>query len=225
MSLDRGYGHVGAQEELAAMGIFSNSMVVLDRAGIPRKYLKELSVDLSQCPKVKQSGGNKMVDCPHGHDEEGCRRYCFTALHKPSNVQSEGAAGAAWEIAAWQDDQLIVSFGNFFSTSRCGVISRGSHKSRHSYAVWAPEPIWHYNLLGRSATDGCDQLRKKMSIAERRIVRAGVKGISFVFDLMFTNASIMWQFVNRAAAASRAQLIIKFNKVCPIANACAFANH
>lgn len=200
------------------MGIYSNSVVVLDRAGLPRKYLKELADDLSQCPKVRLSHGSKLVDCPHGQGNEECRRYCFTALHKQSHVQAEGAAGAGWEVSAWQDGQLIVSYSNFFSTSRCGLISRGAHKSRHSYSVWAPEPIWHYNLLGRSATDGCDQQRKKMSIAERRIVRAGVKGISFVFDLMFTNASIMWNFVNRDVT-SRAQLDKKFSKVCFVVEA------
>lgn len=77
------------------------------------------------------------------------------------------------------------------------MISRGSSSSKHSYAVWAPEAIWHYNLQGRSATDVSDQLRRKMCLAERRIVRAGTKGVAFVFDLAFTNASIMWRFVHR----------------------------
>lgn len=207
VSLDRGYGHVQAQHALAEMGIFSNAVLPLTRIGIPRNYLKELSIDLSECPQVEGKA------CSHGPDASECRKYCYTALHKKSRSQVENdAAQADWELACWQDSQLIVSLSNFFSTQRAGEITRGTSGAAESYAVWAPESIWHYNMLGRSATDGCDQLRKKMSLAERRIVRAGVKGIAFVFDLAFTNAAIMWSYVHRASE-TRAALEQNFNKV------------
>lgn len=207
LSLDRGYGHVDGQKMLAQKGVYSNSVMVTNRIGLPRKFLAELATDLSDCPPCEGEA------CSHGADATECRKFCFTALHKPAtnaqlklavNAQpsAEDVDTAPWELACWQDSSLIVSLSNFFSSSRCGVISRGSSSSKHSYSVWAPEAIWHYNLLGRSATDVSDQLRKKMCLAERRIVRAGTKGITFVFDLAFTNASIMWRFVARDTVTS-----------------------
>jgi len=65
--------------------------------------------------------------------------------------------------------------------------------------VWVPESIHHFNVEGRSATDGADQNRKKMAMAERRITRQGHKGIAFVFDIAFSNAHIMWEMVHLAA--------------------------
>lgn len=117
-------------------------------------------------------------------------------LHKPSaHPGAPGAKGAEWELSLWQDSALIIGLGNCFSGSRCGELARGTHGSKESSMVWAPEAIWQYNVQGRSATDGADQLRKKMSLGSRRIVRAGHKGITFVLDVALTNAAIMWQFV------------------------------
>lgn len=213
ISLDRGYGHVEGQRQLAEMGIYSNSMMVTNRVGLPRKYLKELATDLANFGQVKARSG-KWINCDLRLDAPNCRKFSFTALHKAAPDPSQkGAAGAVWELSMWQDSQLIVSMSNFFSTSRCGVISRGSSKSANSYSVWVPEAIWHYNLLGRSATDGCDQLRKKMCLAERKIQRVGVKGICFVFDIAFTNAAIMWNFLNRNTVSSRAKLERDYSKV------------
>ena len=93
------------------------------------------------------------------------------------------------------------------------MLTRGTKGLSHSYGVWAPENIWHYNVQGRSATDGADQLRKKLSLAERRIQRIGNKCISFVFDVAFTNASIMWLFV-QPPTTLRAKLEREFTKVC-----------
>lgn len=207
ISLDRGYGHIQAQEELAKRGIFSSAMIAANRVGLPRKYLEHLASELGSCPDK----------CTHDDEAQDCRRFTFTALHKKASTSSTEsaqteAACADWELCCWQDSQLLISFGNFFSTTRCGLLSRGSHGSKYSYSVWAPEAIWHYNIQGRSATDGADQLRKKMCLAERRIVRAGVKGMTFVFDLAFTNAAIMWQFLNRTQV-SRSVLEKKFTKV------------
>lgn len=213
MSLDRGYGHVEAQEALAEMGVYSNAVMPLNRIGIPRNYLTSLSKKLSSCPPVKNAAG-KCVVCTHGPKIKTCRKFNFTALHKQSSYNNkEGSAGATWELACWQDGQLIVSLSNFFSTSRCDMLTRGSASAPESYAVWGSRVhMALHNLQGRNATDGCDQLRKKMALSERRIVRAGLKGITFVFDLALTNAAIIWQYVHRGAV-KRADLDRKFNKV------------
>lgn len=199
VSMDRGYGHVEAQEKLAEMGIYSNAVMQINRVGLPRVYLAELSKDLAKCPSLQTARvvkGKRTFECDHGPETEGCRKFNFTFLHKQSSSPcKDGAEGAEWELSLWQDSALIIGFGNFFSGSRCGELARGSHGSRDSNMVWVPEAIWHYNVQGRSATDGADQLRKKLSLGTRRIVRAGHKGITFVLDVAFTNAAIMWQFV------------------------------
>ena len=77
------------------------------------------------------------------------------------------------ELALWQDSQLICSYHNFFSSARCGLLARGAHGDKESFNVYTPEPLWHYNVEGRSATDGDDQLCKRLCVAERRCQRAG----------------------------------------------------
>ena len=57
--------------------------------------------------------------------------------------------------------------------------------------MWCPEGLFSYNVFGRSATDGHDQDRKKLCIAERRTVRDGVKDGMFGLDILFTNGSII----------------------------------
>ena len=109
-----------------------------NRIGLPREYLAQLRKDL-ECD----------AGCNHKEDNAECRKYMWTVLNKDG-----------FELCLWQDSKLIVSYGNFFSASRCGELSRGSHGSKDSYYVWVPESIWHYNIEGRSATDGGDQVRR-----------------------------------------------------------------
>ena len=186
------------------MGIYSNAMMQANRIGLPREFVQQLSKDLGACSTEAHVATDEMPrtrKCSHGPTAEGCRKFCFTALHKApkqTDLTLPSAALAEWELALWEDNMLMVSYSNFFSSTRCGVLSRGAHKARNSYSVWAPESVWHYNVQGRSATDGADQLRKKLCIAERSIQRIGNKGMSFVFDIAFTNASIMWAFVQPA---------------------------
>lgn len=195
----RGYGHVEAQEQLAEMGIYSNSVMQVNRVGLPRMYLVELARDLAKCPSLstgRMIKGKKTYECDHSPTTESCRKYNFTFLHKQSSHPAEdGAMGAVWELSLWQDSALIIGYSNFFSGSRCGELARGTHGSKESNMVWAPEGIWHYNVQSRSATDGADELRKKLSLGARRIVRAGHKGVTFVLDVALTNAAIMWQFM------------------------------
>mmetsp|Transcript_1131 Transcript_1131/g.1783 ORF Transcript_1131/g.1783 Transcript_1131/m.1783 type:complete len:174 (-) Transcript_1131:86-607(-) len=141
-----------------------------NRVGLPRELISQVAADLADCP----------AKCNHKPEANGCRRHMWTVVHK------EG-----FELVMWQDTKLILTYGNFFSGTRAGLLSRGAHGDTESFSVWVPEPTWHYNIEGRSATDGGDQARKKLSIAERRIERAGVKGISFVFDILFTNGAVI----------------------------------
>ena len=221
ISLDRGYGHIEAQQTLSDRGIYSNSMMQKDRVGLPRNFITDLAKDLGKC-----SGGGEVESgeadlcaqieegapglgkrkrqekCTHSPEEPNCQRFCWTAVHK-----------GEWELQLWQDSSLIICLTNFFSSTRCGLLARGAHASKDSFVVWSPEGIWHYNVQGRSATDGHDQQRKKLCMAERRIVRAGHKGIAFVFDLALTNMSIIWRELAQRTGMSMAKLNKQYNKV------------
>ena len=190
LSLDRGYGHIGAQQMAKAKGVYTNAMMVDNRVGLPRQFLADTR-KLLECP----------AGCNHQEDNDECTRYTWTVLNKDG-----------FELCMWQDSKLIISYGNFFSASRCGELSRGSHGSKNSYHVWVPESIWHYNIEGRSATDGGDQMRRKMAMAERRITRAGHKGIAFVFDIAFSNGAIAWRFM-QPRTTSRSKLDKTYTKV------------
>mmetsp|Transcript_31616 Transcript_31616/g.78761 ORF Transcript_31616/g.78761 Transcript_31616/m.78761 type:complete len:148 (+) Transcript_31616:129-572(+) len=123
-SLDRGYGHLTAQQRLwEEDGIHTNAMVQIDRVGLPREFLRQISRDLESCP----------AKCSHKPDAVGCRKFRWTVCHRGD-----------FEVCAWQDSKLILSYGNFFSSIRAGLLSRGSHGDKDSYSVWAPESIWHY---------------------------------------------------------------------------------
>lgn len=175
ISMDRGYGHLAAQQALWEHDwIYSNAMIMCNRKGLPREYIQQVAADLGACPSK----------CTHMPHENECRKFMWTVLHKPP-----------FELCLWQDTKLILSFGNFFSGNRAGLLARGAKKRKESHNIWVPESIWHYNVEGRSATDGSDQLRKKLCVAERRVQRAGHKGICFVFDIAFTNGSLMQRFM------------------------------
>lgn len=193
ISLDRGYGNVNAQQRLwFELGVYSNAMIPKNRIGLPRQFISSMSADLSDCPQK----------CTHKPDEDDCRKFRWTCVHKPP-----------FELNLWQDSRTILSYGNFFSSSRAGCLSRGSHGDKESYSVWVPESIWHYNIKGRSATDSADQARKKLAIAERRTERAGQKGMAFVvFDVVMTNAAAMHRML-QPAAMSTTELENKFTKV------------
>ena len=196
VNLDRGYGHVDAQQCAKDAGVHTNTVMQLNRVGLPRQWLLEIKKLLGACqgigggddddddddaggaaappPKQRQKGG---CSTPKAED---CNKFSFSVVHKGD-----------WELQVWQDSKLIVCLTSFFSGTRAGLLARGSHSSKFSYEVWAPEGIWYYNVEGRSATDGNDQERKKLAIAERRCVRYGLKGMHFVFDLAFTNGAII----------------------------------
>ena len=207
INLDRGYGHVEAQQALHDVGIKTNSMVVLNRIGLPRRWLAMMKKELGKCegatdnieeeeednaaaaaaappPRKKQKGG-----CSHGPDNTDCNKFRFVVVHK-----------GEWELEVWQDSKMIVCLTNFFSAGRAGMLARGSHRSKISYKVWAPEGIWYYNIEGRSPTDGNDQQRKKLNLASRRVMRYGMKEMLFGLDLALTNGSIMEEQLGLAAS-------------------------
>lgn len=216
ISLDRGYGHVEGQAQLKAKGVYSESMVCKDRVGLPRKLIEKLCKELNKCSADDDDEPSaKKQKCSHGPDDESCMKYAWTVVHKGD-----------YELRIWQDNQPIISYGNFFSATRCGEVNRGAHGAKESYAIWAPESIWHYNLEGRSGTDGHDQQRKKLATASgRRVVRAGVKGILFALDIALTNAWTMWVFLGEKGGIKRSLLDNKRTKArrCPRLRACRVA--
>lgn len=192
ISLDRGYGSVEAQEFLwKDCGIYSNAMMQSNRRGLPRALIKVVQSELKSCPR----------QCRHRRQDAECRKYMWTVVHRPP-----------FELSMWQDSKLILCYGNFFSCNRVGLLSRGVKKHKESNNIWAPENVFHYNIEGRSATDSSDQSRRKMAMAERRITRAGHKGMSFVLDLAFTNAAAMQRDL-QPQNMSRQQLDTHFTKV------------
>lgn len=76
IAMDRGYGLVEAQEELAQLGIYSNAIMATNRTGLPRNYVRDLAKDLDDCPHVQDERG-KWIKCPHDLDCVECRRYSF----------------------------------------------------------------------------------------------------------------------------------------------------
>ena len=202
LSLDRGYGHMAAQKHAAAKGVHTNAMMADNRVGLPREYIAQARKDLA-C-----EGG-----CNHSPENDACRKHMWTVLNKDG-----------FELCLWQDSKTIVSYGNFFSASRCGELARGSHGAKDSYHVWVPESIWHYNIEGRSATDAGDQLRRKLAMAERRITRAGHKGISFVFDIAFSNGAVTWRFLQPSTTPRRV-LDQEYTKVPPCRRPSYFIAH
>lgn len=189
--MDRGYGNIAAQQRLwEEDGIYSNAIMQGNRVGLPRNWLAEISNDLA-CDKK----------CTHKPDSHGCRKFMWTVVHKHP-----------FELNVWQDTKTIISYGNFFSATRAGLLSRGSSGSKSSYSVWTPESIFHYNIEGRSATDSADQARRKLAMSERRIERAGQKGMAFVFDIAFSNGAIIQRML-QPADTKLSKLETNFTKV------------
>lgn len=68
-------------------------------------------------------------------------------------------------------------------------------------------------MQGRSATDSHDQLRKKLSLATRRVVRSGTKGILFAVDIAMTNGHIVHNFLAHKAGL-HPNVVRQRTKVC-----------
>ena len=193
VDLDRGYGHVEAQQRAwEEDGIYTHAMMDADRVGLPRRWIAEAAKELGDCP----------AGCDHKEGATGCRKYMFTAVHKD-----------VWELTLWQDNKLIVSYGNFHSSARAGELARGAHGDAESFRVWAPEGIHHYNIEGRSPTDASDQDAKKLDISERRTVRNGVKGMLWVINRALGNAATMKRFL-QPASTKQWRLDQQHSKVC-----------
>ena len=121
-------------------GIKSNAMMPANRVGLPRKFIAELKKDLGKCSAAETDDAvaaaaaavhdgdageqdeegrpkrRKKQKCSHGPDEPDCQKYCWAVLHK-----------GKYELVLFQDSRLIIMYGNAFSSTRCGLIGRGSH--------------------------------------------------------------------------------------------------
>ena len=143
-------------------GIYTNSMMQKDRVGLCRQFIAEVATASADCP----------AGCTHKDDAKECRKFMWTVSHKDG-----------FDITLWQDSQLIIAYGIFSSGTRAGLLARGAHGDKESFRVWVPESIQHYNIEGRSATDGGDQLRRKLATAERRIDAQGIKVLALSLTL------------------------------------------
>ena len=61
------------------------------------------------------------------------------------------------------------------------------------------EGVGRYAIYGRSCTDGGDQLRKKIQLAARRVLRQGPKGALFDAELGLVNGSIIYKWFHEGA--------------------------
>jgi hypothetical protein len=95
------------------------------------------------------------------------------------------------ELLVWNDGKPVYFLSDSLTSARVGVLKRSTPKATEVFFVEVPEMPWAYNVYGRSGTDGHDQLRKDNQIANRRVLRDGVKGMLFVLDICLTNSCIM----------------------------------
>jgi hypothetical protein len=118
-------------------------------------------------------------------------KWQYAVWHKGAN-----------ELLVWNDGKPVYFLSDSLTSARVGVLKRSTPKATAVYFVEVPEMPWAYNVYGRSGTDGHDQLRKDNQIANRRILRDGVKGMLFTFDVCLTNACIMNKVAVDAACVS-----------------------
>lgn len=192
-------------------------MLPANRVGLPRKFIELMKKELGACTKgeadeeeaaaadaeydANEQLSRKKAKCSHGPNDKDCSKYCWTVLHK-----------GEYELVLFQDSRLIIMYGNVFSSTRCGLIGRGSHWSPMSHQVYAPEALTHYGRDGRSATDGNDQQHKKLNMSERRCQRAGTKGILWGLDRAMTNGHIMERYLAPASTPPH-KMMTRYTKV------------
>ena len=147
---------------------------------------------------------DKTLLCPSGRD-------------RPSRARPAASGSSVCPSSDfWASSQVCRPFEPCFPSASnaayccsCAPACRDPGPCR---SVWAFESIQHYNIEGRSPTDGNDQLRKKLQLSERRTQRAGRKGMDFCFDLVFNNAHIMRRD-KQPRSMPRRKLDLLFTKV------------
>jgi hypothetical protein len=95
------------------------------------------------------------------------------------------------ELVVWNDGKPVYFISSVFTCAKVGCLKRSTSKATECYFVDTPEMSFAYNVWGRSGTDGHDQFRKNHQIANKRVLRDGVKGMLFTFDICLTNACIL----------------------------------
>ena len=166
--LDRGYGIMEGAVGLHNAGYNSTSIMPINRIGLPRRFIEQLKHKMA-CP----SG------CKHRADDQHCRRWCWTVLHK-----------GEWELQIWSDGKaLVIALSDCTSATR--VVQVGRSVEHTCVLADAIEGVGLYGIFGRSCTDGGDQHRKKISLAARRQKRQGPKGALFDAEIGFVNGAII----------------------------------
>jgi hypothetical protein len=167
---DRGYGNMAAAQWLQQNGYGTTMLMMRNRIGLPRRFIK-LLVQRLKCPR----------GCKHAASAVGCTRYSWTCLHKGN-----------WELQLWcdrSDDSLVIALTDCTSAARTLKVTRQVDGKTQQASV--PEGVGIYTTFARQASDGGDQLRKHLQLAARRQVRQGPKGGLFDAELGFANGSVI----------------------------------
>lgn len=164
---DRGMLDVSTLQQVGASGLGASALMQQNRVGLPRRLLKRLAADM-KCP----------ARCQHEAGSTTCRRWSWCVLHK-----------GEWEL------QLFADAGKWpvMVLSNCTSAARQVREVRQvgnrTFQVMTPEAVGLYNVHGRSAVDGTDIKRKKISLAVRRQLRQGPKRALFDAEIGFVCGS------------------------------------
>ena len=124
---------------------------------------------------------NAMVDAEREIDPKktDCK-WMYTSLHKGRQ-----------EIVVWDDGQPVNFLSDYYTSKHTGTLKRSTKGAKAVYFVQVPSAPWAFNVFGRSGCDSADQFRKNMATADRKVLREGVKGMLFLFDICFSNGLTM----------------------------------
>ena len=70
INMDRGYGHMEAQQALSDVGVYSNSIMQANRVGLPTQWLAQMKKVLGVCAD-EEEGGDEDGGGGDGGDEDG----------------------------------------------------------------------------------------------------------------------------------------------------------
>ena len=103
-----------------------------------------------------------------------------------------------WELQVWCDGKrLVIALTD--CCSGCRGVHVGRSVEKKSVKAVAVEGVGRYAIYGRSCTDGGDQLRKKIQLAARRVLRQGPKGALFDAEIGLVNGSIIYKWFHEGA--------------------------
>lgn len=166
---DKECGLVEALEWAGSVGLGFTAPIAHNRVGLPRRYLAQAKAKL-RCPK----------GCQHTAASSSCCRGRWAVMHK-----------GTWELCLWCTGSggILAIMSNVTSSTRLYDVALTCSKQIVQFRQ--PEPMAFYQFFGRGGTDGGDQERKRLSIANRRQKRVGPKGALFDFEIGCVDGKIV----------------------------------